>query len=261
MKCEQCNVDIPASFIKIIEKGICPSCDGEIMSESTRQIREELRDAIAKMEDDPEGLSAWLLSTYDMVPKGTVEATEFHRGERKRKRKSKDDEEYDGGNPIANHFKKGIDDIKRKDPRFAAVAEALSAAKKSSSSGREMTEEEELAALEEKEREEGEALMAQSSSSSLTLDDLAAKALIAKTSGGTLRAADLIKNVDNIADDFSNVTANPDVVSALEEGIFAHDTASMDEVDNHPLMKKRRMDKLLRQGQSNAKTIRRFGED
>ena len=40
---------------------------------------DELKAAMLEMPNDPEGLAGWLLSNYDLHPKGTVEPTQFHR--------------------------------------------------------------------------------------------------------------------------------------------------------------------------------------
>ncbi len=78
MRCESCGVDIPPAWVKIITKNICPECDGEIMSSKSKELLEQLKDAISKMAADPEGLAGWIMSSFDLAPKGTISPTPFY---------------------------------------------------------------------------------------------------------------------------------------------------------------------------------------
>lgn len=78
MLCESCNVDIPPAWVKIIQSNVCPQCEGEIMSSSSKELLTNLQEAIGKMAADPEGLAGWLMSTYQMTPKGSVVPTQFY---------------------------------------------------------------------------------------------------------------------------------------------------------------------------------------
>ncbi len=79
MKCISCDADIPPQWIYAIQNNICPSCGKIIMDEAAKQLLIELREAMAKMPNDPEGLSGWLLSNYNLQKIGTAEPTKFHK--------------------------------------------------------------------------------------------------------------------------------------------------------------------------------------
>jgi len=79
MKCVTCTAEIPPAFVHAIQINVCPGCAGPIMSDDSKKIMDELKDAMARMPNDPEGIAGWLLSTYDLFPKGTVAPTDFHR--------------------------------------------------------------------------------------------------------------------------------------------------------------------------------------
>ncbi len=79
MFCQFCKVEIPPAWSKVIASNICPACGEAIISEESKKIMDELKDAITKMPNDPEGLAGWLMSTYDLLPKGSIEPTNFHR--------------------------------------------------------------------------------------------------------------------------------------------------------------------------------------
>jgi hypothetical protein len=79
MFCENCNIEIPPAWIVVIAKNVCPACEGEIMSDETKELLDELRSAMERMPADPEGLAGWLLSNYNLRKIGTAEPTEFHR--------------------------------------------------------------------------------------------------------------------------------------------------------------------------------------
>lgn len=81
MICDFCGIDIPASFVKLIEANTCPSHDGPILSESRKQLMDEIKTAMATMEsNDWAGLSGWLLSNYQLSKIGTGEPVQFYRG-------------------------------------------------------------------------------------------------------------------------------------------------------------------------------------
>lgn len=78
MNCMNCNADIPPAFVSAIKNNRCPGCDGQIMSEEHQTMLNELKEAMAKMEHNPEGLAGWLLSNYDLRKKGSAEPTQFY---------------------------------------------------------------------------------------------------------------------------------------------------------------------------------------
>lgn len=59
-----CGVDILPSYVGAIKSNQCPGCLGQIYNDATKQLMEELADAMAKMPNDPQGIAGWLLSNY-----------------------------------------------------------------------------------------------------------------------------------------------------------------------------------------------------
>lgn len=82
MFCENCKIEIPPSFVKVIASNVCPGCEQPIMGEKTKELMVELTAAIAKMEHDPEGLASWIISNYNLNKTGSAQPTEFYRGKR-----------------------------------------------------------------------------------------------------------------------------------------------------------------------------------
>ena len=77
MKCMSCNVDIPPTFKNSIQNNLCPSCGGAIMSDAAIELLDEIKEALSKMPNDPEGLAGWLLSNYEMRKIGSAEPVQF----------------------------------------------------------------------------------------------------------------------------------------------------------------------------------------
>lgn len=69
-----CGSPIPPEFKAAIQNNICPSCGGELMNDATLEMLHELKEALKKMPNDPEGIAGWLLSHYEMRKVGTGEA-------------------------------------------------------------------------------------------------------------------------------------------------------------------------------------------
>ena len=78
MNCITCNAEIPPAWVNAIKINSCPACGGVIMSEDHQTLLTELKEAMSKMEHNPEGLAGWLLSNYDLRKKGSAEPTEFY---------------------------------------------------------------------------------------------------------------------------------------------------------------------------------------
>lgn len=85
MKCKECNIDIPATFIAAIKNNICPSCGSSMMDENIVDLMNGLADAMEKMDYSPFGIAGWLLSNYRMERVGNCEITEFPDNEIKNK--------------------------------------------------------------------------------------------------------------------------------------------------------------------------------
>jgi hypothetical protein len=73
MKCKSCGAPISPAFVHSIQSNICPACGNELMSESTREFINEIKEAFEKMPANPQGLAGWLLSHYELVKIGTGE--------------------------------------------------------------------------------------------------------------------------------------------------------------------------------------------
>lgn len=126
MFCQFCKVEIPASWARVIASNLCPACGESIISEESKKIMDELKDAITKMSASPEELASWLMSTYDLFPKGTIEPTTFHRKPTGHDVVQEDTSGIKWANTPTNQFKKraGVDKI-MKDPKLAAIAQAI----------------------------------------------------------------------------------------------------------------------------------------
>lgn len=131
MICVTCGCNIPPAFVHAISINVCAGCSGPIMTDESKKLMDDLKEAMVKMPNDPEGLAGWLLSTYDLFPKGTVEPTEFHR---KRSREDggagvtvgPDGRPLKRANSASEIFMKraNVDKIK-KNPKVAALQNAL----------------------------------------------------------------------------------------------------------------------------------------
>jgi DNA-directed RNA polymerase subunit RPC12/RpoP len=78
MNCSECNVDIPPAWKHSYESNHCPSCGGKIFDGRSVDLMKELKEAMEKMPNDPQGLAGWLLSNYRMEKVGDGEPTGFH---------------------------------------------------------------------------------------------------------------------------------------------------------------------------------------
>lgn len=78
MKCNHCTADIPPQWVHSINTNICPSCGGSLMTDDEAHMLTDLREAMSKMPNNPEGIAGWLLSNYKLEKCGDGEPTEFH---------------------------------------------------------------------------------------------------------------------------------------------------------------------------------------
>ena len=78
MDCMNCTADIPPQWVACIQENKCPSCGGQIMDEHAKSLLDELRKAIEKMPNNPEGLAGWILSNYKLYKIGDAAPTEFY---------------------------------------------------------------------------------------------------------------------------------------------------------------------------------------
>ena len=78
MDCMNCTANIPPQWVACLQENKCPSCGKDIMGEKSKDLLDELREAMVRMPNDPEGLAGWLLSNYKLHKIGDAEPTEFH---------------------------------------------------------------------------------------------------------------------------------------------------------------------------------------
>ena len=84
--CQQCDVEINPKYKAAIQNNSCPNCQGEILSPQSRQLMIEIKEALQKMPNDPEGLAGWLLSNYHLQkidPEKGVEPEKFYYSKQK----------------------------------------------------------------------------------------------------------------------------------------------------------------------------------
>lgn len=78
MKCISCSTEIPPAWVAAIKNNACPACGNKIMDDFAVQLKTELAEAMAKMENNPDGLAGWLLSNYKITKIGSGEPTDFY---------------------------------------------------------------------------------------------------------------------------------------------------------------------------------------
>jgi hypothetical protein len=83
MKCCNCQTEIPPSFKRSLIINECPACGDKIMNDSMQELLSELKEALARMPNDPEGLAGWLLSNYQLTKIGTGEPVQEFYGQKK----------------------------------------------------------------------------------------------------------------------------------------------------------------------------------
>jgi hypothetical protein len=76
-----CGAEMPPEFKAAIQNNLCAACGGELMNDASLELLDELKEALERMPNDPEGVAGWLLSNYEMRKVGTGEpVTQFHGG-------------------------------------------------------------------------------------------------------------------------------------------------------------------------------------
>lgn len=121
MKCITCTAEIPANWSYALNNNLCPSCGGPIMDEDSKSLLHELRDAMAKMPNDPEGLAGWLLSNYRLTKIGTAEPMDFYK-----KNSNKNSSFRTNENPVEKLLKRaGVDKQVAKQKKLAALAQHI----------------------------------------------------------------------------------------------------------------------------------------
>lgn len=73
MKCMNCNAEISPQYVHAIANNVCPGCGGSIYDDQTKEIYNELKEAMLRMPNDPVGLAGWLLDNYKLYKIGSAE--------------------------------------------------------------------------------------------------------------------------------------------------------------------------------------------
>jgi len=73
MKCMNCNAEISPQYVHAIANNVCPGCGGSIYDDQTKEVYNELKEAMLRMPNDPVGLAGWLLDNYKLYKIGSAE--------------------------------------------------------------------------------------------------------------------------------------------------------------------------------------------
>lgn len=219
MNCITCNAEIPPSFVHSIQSNVCPGCGGSIVSDETKTIMDQLREAVPKMIDNPEGLVGWILSTFDLKPKGAIEPTTFH-GRHNASHTEPASHQLVWANSSTHQFMKrsGADKV-LKDPKLAAIAKIINNA------GNTMYGDQEIEAEPELSPEEQEELAAQELQETLarnrTGKRLTAKELLANNATFALEDAGPPLNTDELHEISKMIggTEDYDDINSLPEAL------------------------------------------
>lgn len=84
MKCISCDADIPSVWVAALSSNCCPGCSGPIYSEQSKQLMDELREAMSAMQNaDAPSIAGWLLDNYQLTKIGDAQPVVFHRKQEK----------------------------------------------------------------------------------------------------------------------------------------------------------------------------------
>lgn len=78
ISCKICGADVPPEWKFAINNNTCPGCGEPLLDEESKELLNELRNAMAEMPNDPEGLAGWLLSNYNIVKVGDGQPVNFY---------------------------------------------------------------------------------------------------------------------------------------------------------------------------------------
>lgn len=76
MKCINCTAEILPQYVHSIANNTCPGCGGSIYDDRTKELYNELKEAMIKMPNDPVGLTGWLLDNYKLEKIGDAAPVE-----------------------------------------------------------------------------------------------------------------------------------------------------------------------------------------
>lgn len=76
MKCINCTAEILPQYVHSIANNTCPGCGGSIYDDQTKELYNELKEAMVRMPNDPVGLAGWLLDNYKLQKIGDAAPVE-----------------------------------------------------------------------------------------------------------------------------------------------------------------------------------------
>lgn len=125
MHCMSCSVEIPPEWKKVIALNVCPNCEEPIFNDFAIELMVELKEALEKMPNDPQGIAGWLLGNYKMTKIGDAKpVTQFYDGSKKQQQSSNEQNLKIAPNPLQDFIKRtGMDPGKVQ--QYKALAEEI----------------------------------------------------------------------------------------------------------------------------------------
>lgn len=78
ISCKICGAQVPPEWKFAINNNTCPGCGEPLLDEESKELLDELRNAMKEMPNDPEGVAGWLLSNYKIVKIGEAQPVNFY---------------------------------------------------------------------------------------------------------------------------------------------------------------------------------------
>ncbi len=108
ISCQSCQIEIDPKYVAALRQNVCPGCNESIMSDESKVLMDELREVMAKMPNDPDGLAGWLLSNYYLEkidPDKNIEPAEFHYPRKKRRKPVRQSDSDDEPQTASNYYR------------------------------------------------------------------------------------------------------------------------------------------------------------
>lgn len=77
MKCKSCTGEVLVTWTAALAKNECPFCGEKILQQEELEFILSLKEALQKMEANPEQIAFWLFENYHLKKIGTGEPVEF----------------------------------------------------------------------------------------------------------------------------------------------------------------------------------------
>lgn len=77
MKCKSCTGDVLVTWTAALAKNECPFCGEKILQQEELEFILSLKEALQKMDANPEQIAFWLFENYHLKKIGTGEPVEF----------------------------------------------------------------------------------------------------------------------------------------------------------------------------------------